>query len=44
MGRATAALQASKRSGAGSIHVDLDGVDIKPGLEAAVPELPPRVD
>lgn len=45
MGRATAALEAARRSGPGGIHVDLDGTSFKPGqVDIGFVEPPERVD
>lgn len=45
MGRATAALAATRRNGPAGIHVDLDGTSFKPAaVEIEIPEPPERVD
>lgn len=44
LGRATAALDAAKQSGAGSLHVDLDGATFKNDPFASIAEPPERVE
>jgi two-component system, cell cycle response regulator len=44
LGRASAALEAAKRGGLGSVHVDLGGTDIKQGPLDAAAEPPERVE
>jgi diguanylate cyclase (GGDEF)-like protein len=44
LGRATAALDVAKKSGPGSLHVDLDGTSFKNDPFASIGEPPERVD
>jgi diguanylate cyclase (GGDEF)-like protein len=44
LGRATAALEAARRSGPGSTHVDLDGTSFKNDPFASIGEPPERID
>jgi len=44
LGRATAALDAARQSGPGSLHVDLDGTSFKNDPFASIAEPPERVD